>query len=219
MRGVREATRRPRFIVRACSRPHSRERAWRKPNTPSNAPCARRTRGGKAPRWSSPGGAGRWSAFRAARRGSPGMRASGPRSQGSQAASIMMDCVECGQESSCGRKGTRRGVGPGSAGSRPKPTPSATGTNERACWQRWFSCANGVDPLPPSEELEEATFAVARGQMDKAELTRWFRDAPPLGKCDAGRVRMPCCCASAANPGLASAICPSPHLPSTMSAL
>ena len=43
-----------------------------------------------------------------------------------------------------------------------------------------FLRANGVDPLPPSEELEEATFAVARGQMDKAELTRWFRTHLPL---------------------------------------
>ena len=43
-----------------------------------------------------------------------------------------------------------------------------------------FLRVNGVDQLPPAEELEAMTFAVAGGQMDKAELTRRFRTHLPL---------------------------------------
>lgn len=40
-----------------------------------------------------------------------------------------------------------------------------------------FLRANGVldEELPPEEALEEAAFAVARGEMDKEALTRWWR--------------------------------------------
>ena len=102
MRGVREATRRPRFIVHGCSRPHSRERGplariravmrgsrgcGRRPALPGLVPCERPPRGLGAPTRREQGTAlvlcrerGPPARTRAARRGSPGMRASGPRS-------------------------------------------------------------------------------------------------------------------------------------------
>ena len=43
-----------------------------------------------------------------------------------------------------------------------------------------FLRVNGVEQLPPPEQLEEMTLAVAGGRMDKAELTRRFRTHLPL---------------------------------------
>ena len=44
-----------------------------------------------------------------------------------------------------------------------------------------FLAANGVATLPPADELEDATLAVASGTMSKEEVTAWFE----------ARVRMP----------------------------
>ncbi len=43
-----------------------------------------------------------------------------------------------------------------------------------------FLYVNGIaeENLPPPEELERVTLAVASGQMGKTELTEWFRTQP-----------------------------------------
>ena len=46
-----------------------------------------------------------------------------------------------------------------------------------------FLAINGVTSLPPPDELEAATLAVASGQMSKAELTEWFRVRLPSRGC------------------------------------
>ncbi len=40
-----------------------------------------------------------------------------------------------------------------------------------------FLLANGVTDLPPENEVESATRAVASGKMTKTELTTWLRNA------------------------------------------
>ena len=38
-----------------------------------------------------------------------------------------------------------------------------------------FLRGNGVEQLPPGDELERVTWAIADGSMTKQELTEWFR--------------------------------------------
>lgn len=38
-----------------------------------------------------------------------------------------------------------------------------------------FLSANGVEDLPPPDDLERMTLAVAGGEVDKRELTEWWR--------------------------------------------
>jgi death-on-curing protein len=42
-----------------------------------------------------------------------------------------------------------------------------------------FLDINRIDPLPDPDEMETATLDVARGALDKAALTRWFRERVP----------------------------------------
>lgn len=38
-----------------------------------------------------------------------------------------------------------------------------------------FRAANGEEAFPPAQELEEAAMSVAKGEMSRDELTKWWR--------------------------------------------